>query len=80
MRADIMGVLPMKPFPDSLKAATPAEGHALALQLAQLALTGPSTSNRDMAAHLSAPTPPSVEMLAATYFQTVAAANGGWQS
>jgi hypothetical protein len=69
----------MKRFPDSLETATPADGHALAHELAQLALAEPAASNRDMAAHLSAPPPPSVEMLAAAYFQTVAVANAGWQ-
>lgn len=69
----------MNRFPDSLQTATPADGHALARQLAQLALAERSAANHDMAALLSAPPSPSAEMLAAAYFQTVAIANAGWQ-
>lgn len=65
-------------FPDSLRAATPAEGHQLARQLAAQALAERVHDQRDMAAHLSSPPPPTVEALTAVYFQTVAAANGGW--
>jgi hypothetical protein len=69
----------MNPFPDSLHAASPAAGHALACRLAALALAADRGSDRDMAAHLSTPRAPSVEILAAVYFQTIAAANGGWR-
>jgi hypothetical protein len=66
-------------FPDSLDAATPAAGHALARKLAEFALAERSASHRDMAAHLSSAPNPSVEILAALYFQTVAVANGAWR-
>ena len=69
----------MNRFPDSLHAVTPAEGHALARKLAEFALAERSPSHRDMAAHLSTRPAPSVEMLAALYFQTIAAANGSWR-
>ena len=69
----------MKPFPDSLRTVTPADGHALARHLAELALAERNASQRDMAAHLSASPAPSIETLSAVYFQTVAAANAGWQ-
>lgn len=65
-------------FPASLHTPSPAEGHALARQLAAQALAERTTSWRDMAAHLSAPPPPSLEALTAAYFQAVAAANAGW--
>ena len=79
MRADIIRVHQMNPFPDSLRAATPAEGHALARKLAEFALAERSISHRDMAAHLSAEAAPSIEMLTAFYFQPIAAANGAWR-
>jgi hypothetical protein len=69
----------MYPFPESLQAASPAEGHALASQLAELALAAHRRPDRDMATHLSTRRPPSVELLAAIYFQTVAVANEGWR-
>jgi hypothetical protein len=69
----------MKHFPDSLSAASPAAGHALARQLAESALAAGGASDHDMAAHLSTRAAPPVEMLTALYFQTVAAANGGWR-
>ncbi|MCX6950660.1 MAG: hypothetical protein NTV51_00490 [Verrucomicrobia bacterium] len=68
----------MKPFPDSLRAAAPADGHALARQLAEFALAGRDAAPRDIAAHLSSPPAPAIETLTALYFQTVSAANGGW--
>ena len=69
----------MNTFPDSLHAANPSEGHALARKLAELALAERSAPHRDMAAHLSSPPAPSVEVLTALYFQTIAAANGAWR-
>ena len=45
----------------------------------KFALAERSASQRDMAAHLSAPPPAPVETLTAIYFQTVATANAGWQ-
>ena len=69
----------MKHFPNSLRAATPVDGHALARQMAEFALAERSASQRDMAAHLSAPPPAPVETLTAIYFQTVATASAGWQ-
>ncbi len=69
----------MNKIPESLHTATPAEGHALARQWAEYALVERRASHRDMAAHLSAPPAPSVELLTAAYFQTVAAANAGWR-
>lgn len=69
----------MKTFPDSLKAPTPAEGHALARRVAQFALAEGSNPRVEMAAHLSNTPAPSLEILTAVYFQTVAAANGAWQ-
>jgi hypothetical protein len=69
----------MNSFPDSLHAATVAEGHALARKLAESALAERSVSHRDVAAHLSAGPDPSVEMLTALYFLPVAAANGAWR-
>jgi hypothetical protein len=68
----------MKQFPDSLRTLTPAEGHALARHLAGLALADRRAAQPDMAAHLSTPAAPAIEMLTAVYFQTVAAANAGW--
>lgn len=65
-------------FPSSLHTSTPAEGHALARQLAEQALTERTSSWRDMAEHLSAPPAPSVEALTVAYFQAIAAANAGW--
>jgi hypothetical protein len=79
MRADIISVRKMNFFPESLDATTPAEGHALARKLAEFALAERSTSHRDVAAHLSAPPNPSVEMLTALYFQATTAANGAWR-
>lgn len=78
-RADIVRLFPMKKFPDSLRTATPADGHDLARQLAELALAGRNAAHYDMAAHLSTSPAPSIEILTAAYFQTVAAANAGWQ-
>jgi hypothetical protein len=69
----------MNPFPDSLHATTPAEGHTLARKLALSALAESKTPYCDMAAHLSTRPIPSVEMLTALYFQTIAAANGAWR-
>jgi hypothetical protein len=69
----------MNRFPDSLHAATPAEGHTLARQLAEFALAERGPLHRDMAGYLSASAPPSVEMLTSLYFQTVTAANGTWR-
>ena len=69
----------MNLFPDSLQAVTPAAGHALARQLAECALAAGGPADHDMAAHLSTPAAPSVELLTALYFQTVAAAPGGWR-
>ncbi len=65
-------------FPASLRTATPAEGHALARQLAERALHERMTSVRDMAAHVAASPEPSLEALTAVYFQAVTAANQGW--
>lgn len=78
MRVDTFGAQPMENFPASLRAATPADGYALARQLAEFALAERETAQRDMAAHLSAPPPASLEATTAIYFQTVAAANSGW--
>jgi len=78
-QADSVRVIYMKQFPDSLRAATPVAGHALARQMAEFALAERSTSQHDMAAHLSAPPPAPVETLTAIYFQTVATANASWQ-
>ncbi len=50
-----------------------------ASQLAEFALAARSASPFDRAAHLSAPSAPSIEMLTAVYFQTVVGANAGWQ-
>lgn len=69
----------MSAFPASLRTETPTAGHALAHQLALEALAERGRSHRDMAAHLAAPPAPPIEILTASYFQTVAAANGGWQ-
>jgi hypothetical protein len=69
----------MNLFPDSLHAVTPAEGYILARQLAEFALADRGTSHRDMAAHLSTLPAPSVEMITALYFQTIAATNGAWR-
>jgi hypothetical protein len=69
----------MNKLPDSLRSVTPADGHAIARQLAEFALAERSAAQPDMAAHLSAPPAPSIEMLTAVYFQAVAAANAGWQ-
>lgn len=66
-------------FPASLRTATLAEGHRLARQLAERQLAEPAR-HADMAAHLSTSPPPSVELLTATYFQAVVAANRGWES
>jgi hypothetical protein len=66
-------------FPATLRTVTPAEGHALARQLAERALAERTHFTRDVAAHLSSPSVPSLEALTAVYFQTVAAANQGWQ-
>lgn len=68
----------MNKFPDSLRTATPADGHILARRLAEFALGERGAAQRDMAAHLSTPPAPPLEMLTAVYFQTVAAANAGW--
>ena len=78
MRAGTVTLTPMKPFPDTLRTLTPAEGHALARQLAGLAFAERAASPRDMAAHLSTPAGPALETLTAAYFQAVAAANAGW--
>lgn len=67
-------------FPSSLHTNSPAEGHALALRLAEgaLALQAGSAS---MAEHLSTRQAlPSTEVLTALYFQTVSAANGAWNN
>lgn len=69
----------MVKFPDSLRSVPPAEGHAIAGQLAKFALAERSAAQPDLAAHLSAPPDPSIEMLTASFFPTVAAANAGWQ-
>jgi hypothetical protein len=69
----------MKYFPESLQAMNPAEGHALARKVAESALAERNASPRDMTAYLSTQTAPSVEMLTAVYFQTIAAANGSWR-
>ena len=53
-------------------------GQLLARQLAESALAERTTAPADMAAHLATPPAPSIEMLTAVYFQTVAAANAGW--
>lgn len=68
----------MEIFPSSLRTTTPADGHALARQLAEFALAERGARDRDMAAHLSAPPPASLELMTAVYFQAVAAANAGW--
>lgn len=70
----------LAPFPASLRTATPLQGHALARQLAEQALAGRAQEPLDMAAHLASPPPPSLEVLTATYFQAVTAANSGWPS
>ena len=67
-----------KKFPAPLHASTPAAGQLLARQLAESALAERTTAPADMAAHLATPPAPSIEMLTAVYFQTVAAANAGW--
>ena len=68
----------MKNFPASLRASTPAEGYALARQMAESALAASDILRRDMATHLSAPPPPPIELTTAFYFQSVAVANEGW--
>lgn len=65
-------------FPDSLRTATPVEGHALARELAQRALAEQARDLRDIASHLAKPPAPSLEALTAAYFQAVASANDGW--
>jgi len=72
-------MLTMKQISDALQTATSAYGRALARQLAQFAPAEASATHRDMVTHPSAPPAPSVEMLAATYFQTVATANAARQ-
>ena len=47
--------------------------------MAEFALAERSASHYDMAAHLSAAPAPTIEMLTAVYFQTVADANAGWR-
>ncbi len=69
----------MKKFPDSLRTATPSEGHTLARQMAEIALDERSAAHRDMAAHLSDPPAPSIEALTAAYFQAVAVVNDAWR-
>ncbi len=68
----------MKNFPVTLRASTPAEGYALARQLAASALAESDVPRRGMAAHLSAPQRPPLELTIALYFQSVAATNVGW--
>ena len=68
----------MRTFPDSLRTVTPADGHSLARRLAEIALAERSSARRDMSAHLSTASVPSLEALTAAYFTTVAAANAGW--
>ncbi|MES2696476.1 MAG: hypothetical protein V4773_23610 [Verrucomicrobiota bacterium] len=65
-------------FPQSLRTATLAEGHALARELAERALAERRESRIDMASHLATAATPSLEALTAVYFQAVAAANVGW--
>ena len=69
----------MNKFPDSLRIATPAERHPLGRRLAELASGERGAAQRDRAAHLSAPPPPSLAMLTAVDFPRVAAAHAGWQ-
>lgn len=68
----------MSTFPVSLQTASVAEGHALALRLAEAALAERRTARTTMADHLSAGAAPSVEALTAAYFQAVAVVNYGW--
>lgn len=68
----------MRQFPDTLLTPDPASGHALARRLAELTLNESRADDCSMAAHLSAAPVPSIESLTASYFQAVAAANGGW--
>lgn len=64
---------------DSLRTATPADGHSLARRTAVFGPGERGAAQRDLAAHLPAPPPPSLEMLTAVTFQTVASAHAGWQ-
>ncbi len=68
----------MNTFPSSLHTPTPAEGHALARQLAERALDEQRQSRATMADHLTTQIAPSVEALTAAYFNAVSAANEGW--
>ncbi len=63
-------------FPSTLYTVTLEEGHILARQLAMRALGEQNYATA--AAYLRSASPPSLEVLTALYFQTVAAANASW--
>lgn len=70
----------MANFTDSFRSVPPAAGHAIASPPTEFALAGRSAAQPDPAAHRSGQPAPSIEMLTASFFQTVAAAtNAGWQ-
>lgn len=68
-------------FPSSLQTATPAEGQALAHQLATLVLREGSPTRATMAEMLRRPddTPP-IALVAAIYFHAISIANRGWRT
>jgi hypothetical protein len=65
-------------LPATLRTATLADGYDLARELALHTLEGSKRVPSDMAVHLSTTATRSVELLTATYFQAIAAANIGW--
>ena len=68
-------------FPTSLQTATPAEGQALAHQLATFVLREGSPTRATMAEMLRRPDDaPPIALVAAIYFHAISIANRGWRS
>lgn len=67
-------------FPSSLLTATPAEGHALARQLADQLLDSRLQSLGMPELLRPGAVRPSPEIVAAIYFHAIAVANAGWSN